>query len=105
MIRMKHYKEALKNAIEAGAVSSAINALVGIAETLIERRENQRAADILALVIHYPMLAETRALAVTLLDDLESRVCPRVLVDARARAQEITFDDLADEILLGLAEE
>ncbi len=102
---MKHHRDALKTAIELGAVPAAINALVSIAEELIERDETSRAADILALVLCYPMNREARQLAECLYDDLETTECPRVLEDARARAETMTLDDLALEIIGEMAEE
>lgn len=102
---MKYYRDALKTAIQLGAIPSAINALVGIAETFIERGDGERAADILALVLCYPMSSDTRELAEDLFMDLESRLCPRVIYDARARCEEITLDDLALEIIGEMAEE
>jgi hypothetical protein len=102
---MKSYRDALKTAIELGAIPAAINALVCIAELLIERGEDERAAEILALVLCYPMSRDTRELAEDLFMDLESRLCPRVITDAQARCAEITLDDLASEIIGQMAEE
>jgi hypothetical protein len=102
---MKYYRDALKTALELGAIPSAINALVGIAETFMERGDGERAAEILALVLCYPMTSDTRDVAEDLFMDLESRLCPRVIWDARARCEEITLDDLASEILGEVAEE
>ncbi len=96
---MRQYREALKAAIEIGAVPAAIEALVGIAEALIERGDLERAVEILALVLCYPMHRETRELAEAMLLDLEVEVCSRVLTDAKARCGEITLDDMASEIL------
>lgn len=101
---MKQHCDRLKSAIELGAVPAAINALVCIAEQLIERGDTNRAADILALVLCYPMSRDTRDLAECLFDDLETTVCPRVILDARARAETLTLDDLALAIIGELAE-
>lgn len=102
---MNSYRDALKTAIELGSVPAAINALVCIAETLIDRGVYERAADILALVLCYPMGRETRALAEELFIDLECRLCPRVISDAQARSDEITLDDLALSVIGHMAEE
>lgn len=102
---MKSYRDALKTAIELGAIPAAINALVCIAEILMERGENERAVDILALVLCYPMGRETHELAEDLFMDLESRVCPRLIADAQDRCDEITLDDLAFEVIGEMAEE
>ncbi len=71
-----------------------IDILIEIAETEIMRSRMASAADILALVIHYPMPLEMRARAEGLLSDLEIVVCPRVLRDARAKALTMTLDDI-----------
>lgn len=102
---MRIYLEALRIAIENNQVNAALNALVAIAEQLIEQNDTERAADILALAMCYPMSQPTHEAAEILFDDLESRLCPRVIWDARARAAEITLDDLAVEVLGQLAEE
>lgn len=96
---MRHYCEALKAAIEVGAVPAAIEALVGIAETLVERGELDRSVEILTLVLCYPMHRETRELAEAMLLDLEAEVSPRVIEDAKARCDELTLDDMAADIL------
>lgn len=102
---MKSYRDALKTAIELGSVPAAVNALVCIAESLVERGEMERAADILALVLCYPMARETRDVAEDLFMEVESRVCPRVIADAQARCEETTLDDLAIGVIGEIAEE
>jgi hypothetical protein len=101
---MKQHCDRLKSAITLGAVPAAINALVCIAEELIARGETERAADVLALVLCYPMSRDTRDLAECLFTTLESTTCPRVILDAKNRAEDLTLDDLALEILGDLAE-
>ena len=101
---MKSHREALKVAVELGAVPAAVNALVLIAQSLVERGDFDRAVEILTLVLCYPMHPDTREVAEMLYLDMESTVCPRVLVDAQARAEEITLDDMALEILDGAVE-
>lgn len=96
---MKSHREALKAAIELGAVPAAVNALVLIAQSMVDRGEFDRAVDILALVMCYPMHPDTREVAEALFLDMESTVCPRIILDARTRADEMTLDDLALEIL------
>ncbi len=102
---MKYYRDALKTAIDLGAVPAAINALVCIAESLVERGERERAAEILTLVLCYPMSRETHDLAEDLYNELESRLYPRVLADAQARCDELTLDDLAFEVIREMAGE
>lgn len=102
---MKHHRDALKTAIDLGMVNAAINALVSIAEAFSERGDAERAANILALVLCYPMSRGTRDRARELFSDLEQTACPRVIADARSRAQELTLDDLASEVLAETAGE
>jgi hypothetical protein len=96
---MEHHRETLRVAIERGAVPLAIDALVGIAEGLMERGDAERAAGILALALCYPMNRETREFAEILFSELEVTLCPRVILDARTRAEDLTLDELAAEVL------
>jgi hypothetical protein len=102
---MKQYCDTLKNAIELGAVPTAINALICIAETLAERGDHDRAVEILALVVCYKVGDDAREAANSLYSELKTMVCPRVVVDAEARADEMTLDDLALEVIGEMAEE
>ncbi len=96
---MRQFREALKAAIEVGSVPAAIEALVGIAEVLIERGELDRSVEILTLVLCYPMHRETRELVEAMLLDLEAEVCPRVMTDAKTRCDQVTLDDMSSEVL------
>lgn len=102
---MRQYCDSLRNAIELGAVPAALNALVAIAEAYMERGDAERATEILALVLCYPMNRNTREDAITLFDALGETVCQRVLADARARADVMTLEDLANEVLVELGGE
>ena len=103
-VNMRQYCEALRAAIETGAVPAALEALVGIAEALIERGELARAAEILALVLCYPMHRDTREMAEAMFMDLEGELYPRVIIDAKARAEVLTLDDMATDVLAEMAE-
>lgn len=94
---IQNHRAALRAAIEREALPAAIDALVGIAQNLVEARDSERALEILTLVLYYPMNRETREVAETLYDDLEATVCPRLLLDARTLALSMTLDDLAHE--------
>ncbi|MFO7322804.1 MAG: hypothetical protein DIU68_013830 [Chloroflexota bacterium] len=102
---MRHQRDALKTAINLGMVNAALNALVSIAEMFVERGDTERAANILALVLCYPMSQRTGKRARELFSDLEQTVCPRVIADARSRAELLTLDDLASEVLAETANE
>lgn len=95
MMMIRNHRESLKVAMERGAIPAAIDALVGIAQELMEQGDRERAVEILAMVLHYPMNRETREVADFLFDDLEAALCPRLIFDARARTDELTLDDLA----------
>jgi hypothetical protein len=94
---IRSHREALRTAIEAGAVPAAIDALVGIAQSLVDEDDKERAAEILALVLLYPMNREAREVAEAMFDELEAELCPRVMMDAQALAEVMTLDDLATE--------
>jgi len=102
---MRHQRDALKTAINLGMVNAALNALVSIAEMFVERGDTERAANILALVLCYPMSQRTGKRARELFSDLEQTVSPRVIADARSRAELLTLDDLASEVLAETANE
>jgi hypothetical protein len=88
----------LISAHDREAVGVMLDTLVDIAQHCIDTDDTTRAASILALIIHYPMRPDTRALAEALFDDLETQLCPRVIFDARERALTITLDDLVREL-------
>ncbi len=96
---METYLTTLRNAQQHEAVSAMLDTLIRIAEASVEAGETERAADILALVVHYPLNKHNRARAENLFLDLKAEVCPRVILDAETRAQEITLDELVSEIL------
>jgi hypothetical protein len=96
---MEIYLTTLRNAQQHEALSAMLDTLIRIAETSVENGDKERAAEILILVVLYPLNRYSRARAEELLLDLKAEICPRVIVDAEARAQEITLDEMVEEIL------
>ncbi len=101
---MDYLLKALQCAWEEACVSEMVDILVEIAEGHLQHADRERAAEILALVIHYPMQSDTRRYAEALFTDLEAELCPRTIWDARERALTITLDDMVTEILAEAAE-
>ena len=62
-------------------------ALIAFAAACLERDMTQTAADTLAFLLQDPGVSKTiRDEAAEIFDDLESRICPRVILDARSFA-------------------
>jgi hypothetical protein len=101
---MDYLLKALQYAWEDASVIDMVDILVEIAEGHIQNADKERAAEILALVIHYPMQRDTRRYAETLFAALDEELCPRAIWDARAKALAITLDDMVTEILAEAAE-
>lgn len=91
---MDELHRALQGAWDDSSVTAMIDVLIEIAEMDIIHGKTACAADILALVIHYPMPIEMRERAEGLLSELEIMVCPRVIWDAREKALTMTLDDI-----------
>ncbi|MBC6937502.1 MAG: hypothetical protein DWB42_16945 [Chloroflexi bacterium] len=96
---MGRFHQTLKIAARNDAMLMVMDTLIKIAELLIEKLEKERAVEILAFVLCYPMRPESRARAETLYLELEAELCPRVLLDARRLADELTLDDLLEAII------
>ncbi len=72
-----------------------LDTLAKMAEMMAHKGEKERAAEILTIILQYPMRVETRHRAQGLYDELETELCPRVFMDARLLAEDVTLDDLA----------
>ena len=81
----KEYRVALKAALVIGALPDALDAMTGIAARWLEHDDYlQSAANILAYVVNHPDVDHsTFDYADERFMDLESRICPRVIQDAR----------------------
>jgi hypothetical protein len=89
----------LKVALRNDAMMMVMDTLVRLTEVLIEKREKERAAELLTLALEYPMRPVTRHKAEQIYLDLEAELCPRVMADAKALVDDITLDDLLAAIL------
>jgi len=98
---MQPYYETLKTAMATGAISLALDALVEIAGAMVESGEKERAAEIIALSLCYPLEDDTREHAEDMFRDLESELCPRVMVDAKSRAFDVTLVEEVEAVLGG----
>ena len=96
---MQNLREILRTAMHLQAIPMAMNALVGMSQLLVQTNRKERATEILALVLHYPMGEETRTEAEQLFLDLEAELCPRVIWDAREQALAMTLDDMVEIVL------
>lgn len=83
----KDYRAALRAAVAINAAGEALDAIVGIAGSYLNRGMTQEAANLLAFVVNHPdVLHDTFDRAEELFLDLEERLCPRVILDARTFA-------------------
>ncbi|MBL8118585.1 MAG: hypothetical protein J0L63_09025 [Anaerolineae bacterium] len=96
---MERFHKTLKIAMKNEALLMIMDTLVKMAEVMIDKGEKERAVEILTIAMQYPMRQATRTRAESLYSDLESEVCPRVILDAKTLAEEITLDDLMEAIL------
>lgn len=96
----KEYRIALRAALVVDAVREALDALTGLAQRLIERGHDQEAANLLAFVLGHPDVRyDTFDYAEDLFLELEGRVCPRVIEDARAFVLGKSLKSVADYAL------
>lgn len=76
------------------------SAMIVFAATCLERDMTQTAADTLAFLLQDPGVSETvRDEAAEIFDDLESRICPRVILDARSFADGIDLLAMLEYLL------
>lgn len=90
----------LEIAMECELVVKALDVLVDIADLHIQQGEKTSAAEILALVMEYPARPVTMERALLMFDLLQMELCPRVIYDAQALAQEITLDEMVTRVLM-----
>jgi hypothetical protein len=84
-------------AIEAH--SEILDAITQLACIYIERGLTQDGADVLAFVLRQPNLpGDTFERARDAYEDLESYICPRVLLDAQDFASKATLQDIIDYV-------
>jgi hypothetical protein len=96
---MRELLDNLDFSLRTELVSPMLQSLYEIAAVFAGQNQQARAFEILTCIAHYPLPSAMATNIETLLGELEFQVCPRVVVDARRRAYEITLDDLAAEVL------
>ncbi len=96
---MEQFHKVLRIAMQNQAILSVLDILIKMAEYMVEKGEKERAAEILTIALEYPVRDETKKRAQALYNDLEAELCPRVMLDAKTLAQELTLDDLLEAIL------
>ncbi|MBZ0297535.1 MAG: hypothetical protein K8L99_33575 [Anaerolineae bacterium] len=80
----KAYRIALKAALVIQANGDVLDAMTGIAESLIHRGQTQEGANILAFVLNHPDVRyDTYDHAEDMFFEMEEHLCPRVIADAR----------------------
>jgi hypothetical protein len=90
----------LKSALVLESVPEILNALVEVASQWIEQDKQDEAAAVLAFALEHPNTPEnSRKLAEQLWLKLESALCPRVIWDAKARAREVSLQQVVGEVL------
>jgi hypothetical protein len=96
---MLRFYRTLKIALRNNAVLMALDTLVRAAEYLIERGEMERAVQIIALVLRYPMPTRLKHRAEHHLLDLESELPEHVIISAKAQTDLLTLEDMVEELL------
>lgn len=89
----------LEAAMESELVVKVLDILVDIAEIDIQLENKSSAVEILALAMEYPMRSVTYERAMSLFLAIECELCPRVVHDARALAQDLTLEEMVARIL------
>ncbi|MDZ4770298.1 MAG: hypothetical protein SGJ24_14315 [Chloroflexota bacterium] len=100
MLMQSLYSE-LESAMESELVVKVLDLLVDIAELNAQNDDKTSAAEIVALVMEYPVRPVTMERAAMLFAMLECELCPRVIYDAHALAQEMTLDEMVLRVLSG----
>jgi hypothetical protein len=96
---MERFHKTLVVAMKNEALLMIMDTLVKMADVMIEKGEKERAVEMLTITLQYPMRPATLARAETLYTDLASELYPRVIMDAKSLAEDVTLDDLMEAIL------
>lgn len=95
----KDYLVALRAAVAIDANGEALDAIASIAGCYLNRGLAQEAANLLAFVTNHPdVLHDTFDRAEELFLDLEERMCPRVILDAKTFAVAKSINTVAHYI-------
>ncbi len=96
----RDFKAAIRAAYATGNTNELYYAMTYLAEAYITRDWTQTASNILAFVLlQVDVDSDSYDLADELFDDLERRICPRVILDAKTFAQEITLTEMIAYVL------
>jgi len=96
----KDYLASIRVAHAIHAQGELWYAMTQLAELYIKREWTQEASDILAFVLlQADVSPATYEQAYELFDDLERSICPRVIWDAKAFAQEMDLEGMMDYLL------
>jgi hypothetical protein len=98
---MERFYKTLKIAMKNEALLMVMDTLIKMAELMTEKGNKERAVEILTIVLQYPLRQASKIRAETLYNELEAELCPRVLLDAQALAEELTLDDLMEAMIGG----
>ncbi|MFQ5857057.1 MAG: tetratricopeptide repeat protein [Anaerolineae bacterium] len=83
-----YFHEALKVAMESRAVPAVLAALVGLATLLSETGEEERALELLSVILHHPAIdKDTKDSAERLLSKLKSQLPAQVIATAHERGK------------------
>jgi hypothetical protein len=96
----KDYRIALRAAMAINAVGEALDVMSGLARHWLEHGQEQEGANLLVFVMNHPDVRyDTFDQAEDLFFDLESRICPRVIADAKQFILGKTLATVAAHIL------
>lgn len=96
----KAFIAVIRSAMAIDATAETLDALVGLALLDLNAGRSDEAAGLLAFALHHPDTPdEARNQAFDLFLDLETRICPRVILDASARAREANLVQMVGEVL------
>jgi tetratricopeptide (TPR) repeat protein len=96
----KHFHAALKAAADAAHVSLVLDVLACMAQLAAKMAQNERAAELLALVVQHPASSlQTRNKAERLLSELGSQVPPEALATARERSKGVKLEEIVGGVL------
>lgn len=97
---VKHFRIVLYAAMQIDAVAEMLDAMTGLAGHYLRQNRTGEATELVAFVLNHDDTDEdTRDTAENLFMELESSICPRVIVDAWTKAQEMQLKDFVGEVL------
>ena len=101
MTTEKDYISSIHVAYTIGVKDELWYAMLRLAEIHIHHGDTQKASDILAFILlqEHNISSDIYEEAFELFDDLERRICPRVIWDARAFANDMDIQGMVEYIL------